>query len=126
MSNAASHGPLDAGDAVMRVITFDADGGAPAALRRLAGVLEAEGCALHNVWLGAPIGDLEQLVFVTLRPLASVPAVVDAPPTPQGAEAVMCRHEWDTSSVVDSAPPQLRCRLCGVLSGALADLVGAR
>ena len=117
-----SQGPLDAGDAVMRIIAFDADGGAPAALRRLAAVLEVEGCALHNVWLGAPIGGLEQLVFVTLRPLAAVPAaVVDAPAAPTLEEAV-CRHEWDTRTVLDSDPPQLRCRLCGALSGTLADL----
>lgn len=125
MSNAASHGPLDAGNAVMRVITFDADGGAPAALRRLAAVLEAEDCALHNVWLGAPIGDLEQLVFVTLRRLASMPAVVDAPPAPLDQAAAVCRHEWDTTSV-HGDPPQLSCRLCGAPSGSRLELVGAR
>src|SRR5690349_17979833 len=123
MSNAASYGPVDAGDAVMRVISYDADGGAPAALRRLAAVIEAEGCALHNVWLGAPIGDVEQLVFVTLRPLAPVPAIVLLlPPVPGTAVPVPCRHEWDTASV-HGDPPQLRCRLCGTLSGTLLQLV---
>lgn len=124
MSTPQSHGPVDAGDAMLRVISFDADGGAPAALRRLAAVLEAEGCALHNVWLGAPIDTREQLVFVTLRPLdpALVPAVV-VPDPPSAA----CRHEWDTSYVLESNPPQLRCRLCGALSGSLDELLmGAR
>lgn len=123
MDKPTSHGPVDAGDAVMRIITFDPDGGAPAALRRLAAVLEAEGCALHNVWLGAPIGGLEQLVFITLRPLAAVPAVVVDAPTPPAAEAAVCRHEWDTATV-HGDPPQLRCRLCGLLSGTLLELVG--
>lgn len=120
----ASYGPVDAGDAVMRVIQFDADGGAPAALRRLAAVLEVEGCALHNVWLGAPIGGQEQLVFVTLRPLAVVPAAVIDAPTPPAVETAICRHEWDTTSV-HGDPPQLQCRLCGALSGTLLELAGA-
>ena len=125
MSRPASNGPTEPADAVLRVITFDADGGAPAALRRLAAVLEAEGCALHNVWLGAPIGGQEQLVFVTLRPLAAVPAVV-APTPPaltQAAQGEPCRHEWDTTTV-HGDPPQLQCRLCGASSGTLADLTG--
>lgn len=87
MNKASSSGPVDAGDLRLRVrvIRFDADAGAPAALRRLAAVLEAEQCALHNVWIGAPVGDAEELVFVTLRPAGPAPvaAVVDAPPPAQ-------------------------------------------
>lgn len=127
MKQPSSTGPMDVEHVRFRVIAFDADGGAPAALRRLAAVLETEDTALHNVWLGAPLGDREQLVFVTLRPLAEVAAARPAAPArTQAAMAEPCAHEWDTSSVLAADPPQLRCRLCGALSGTLAELTGAR
>lgn len=79
-----SFGPVEiAGGARVRCIPFAADGGAPAALRRLAALIEAERVPLQNLWLGAPVAaGAEVLVFVTLHPAAPSGVASTLPPPP--------------------------------------------